>query len=516
MNTPRLATEAVPLLKTIRGRRIVNSTRSFNFYVISRRLRCLSTTTTASSATASRSTGEIPTFKVTKVFFDGKQETLYLQPSDLLKSASIYARDLFNTLNLTSRQERKTGLVASAVPRRAIPVIIPRQDSILVNFGNIRAVVQTDAVLLMDAHSAYVKHFALELQEIFQSSHLPSMLIHDDIQEPDELIFLEHVLKDAVKSFNRRLRLYEPIVDSFLDKVASEVMEDSTGAHLLVPLKDALQSFEIQVQQSFQCLTDLLNNDEEMLDLLLTEQAEARMTNQEVAFDRHEQVELLLGVYARQLSNSLYEIRYLLNRLQSKQEFVSLALAGYRNRLVRMNVNLGIGALSLGLGTTVAGFFGMNLINGLETSPTAFLSVVTMCSVTSTCVAMGSLSYLNGRTLHERAEQRLDEIETLTSALSDMCALDFTIKTTLDNRQSLNKEEFKSVLRRARQSKQVSSKEVDLLFNVFDTVQDGYISEEDFEKHQFLFRTDEKVPDGGGDDDAEDDEKESVAGEKQK
>lgn len=48
-----------------------------------------------------------------------------------------------------------------------------------------------------------------------------------------------------------------------------------------------------------------------------------------------EHVEVLLGVYARQLSTIQYEIQYLLSRLESKREFVSLALASYRNRMIR-------------------------------------------------------------------------------------------------------------------------------------------------------------------------------------
>lgn len=48
-----------------------------------------------------------------------------------------------------------------------------------------------------------------------------------------------------------------------------------------------------------------------------------------------EYVEILVGVYARQLSSMLWEIQYLLSRLESKREFVALALASYRNRMVR-------------------------------------------------------------------------------------------------------------------------------------------------------------------------------------
>jgi hypothetical protein len=81
----------------------------------------------------------------------------------------------------------------------------------------------------------------------------------------------------------RRIRLYEPIVDAFVNRVANEVFSDAR-VHQLVPLKDSLQSFELQVTQWLHCLTDLLNDDED--------QAEARQTGIPVEFARHQHVEM--------------------------------------------------------------------------------------------------------------------------------------------------------------------------------------------------------------------------------
>ena len=52
----------------------------------------------------------------------------------------------------------------------------------------------------------------------------------------------------------------------------------------------------------------------------------------------------------------------MVREIQSKQEFISLALDSYRNRLVSMNLQISIAGLSLALSTTIAGFFGMNVI----------------------------------------------------------------------------------------------------------------------------------------------------------
>jgi magnesium transporter len=354
---------------------------------------------------------------------------------------------------------------------------MPRTDLIVLSFGNVRAVAGLDHVFLFDAHSPLVQDFASELALCFSNNNKGLTA------EPNELIFLEQVLRDTMEAYNRRLRLFEPIVDSFLDKVQNEVYSD-TGVHQLVPLKDSLQSFEISVKQNLECLTELLNNDQEMLDILLTEQAAAKAAGTTIDFSRHEHVELLVGVYARQLSNIVMEIAFLLQRLQSKQEFVALALSGYRNRMIRMNVHIGIAGLSMGLGTTIAGFFGMNLITGLETVPFAFGSVVLGSGLAATGIAAGSLNYLSGHKMQMRAAQRMEEIDTLAGALSDMCALDYTVKTTIENGKKIDKEEFRKTLKKARQSKKASQKEVDLLFEVLDRVHDGELTSEDFVEYQ--------------------------------
>jgi hypothetical protein len=152
------------------------------------------------------------------------------------------------------------------------------------------------------------------------------------------------------------------------------------------------------------------------------------------------------------------EISYLLGRIQSKQEFVALTLASYRNRMVRMHVHLGITGLSLGLSTAVAGLFGMNVVNGFESSPTAFSSVVLGSGFGGIIISAGCLSFLSGRGMLKRAEQRLEEMESLTEALPDMTALDHALKSTIEKGQPIDKSQFRNVLRRARNSNQASQR----------------------------------------------------------
>lgn len=414
------------------------------------------------------SQGKDEKFKVSEIqYSSGRLSTINLPPTEIMRRTSLLPRDLVS-LHLTSREERYSGQVYR--PRRPPTAILPRQDCILLSFGNIRAVAGYHSVYVLDAHGKISKSFAKDLSAVFKT---------DQTGEAPELLFLEAVLRDTVDTYNRRIRLFEPIVNDFLERVTNDVFSE-TGVHQLEPLKEALQAFELEVKQSLECLTSLLNDDDQMLNLLLSEQFEARNRGVEVDFSRHEYVELMLSVYSRQILNTQQEIQYFLVRLQSKQEFVGLALAGYRNRLVRMNVNLGIVGVSTGITTATTGLFGMNLVSGFEESPVAFAIVSGSSATLAVFVAATCFSFIRGSLMQQRAQQRLDEIETFTSALSDMDALDYTIKKMMKRNAHMDRETFKQKLLEARQTHHVSDAEVDVLFEILDTHKDNHLSVHDF------------------------------------
>ena len=82
--------------------------------------------------------------------------------------------------------------------------------------------------------------------------------------------------------------------------------------------------------------------------------------------------------------------------------------------------------------------------------------------------------------MQQRAEERLAEIETFVSALSDMGAVDYTLKRLMNGSGRMNKETFKKLLIEARASNQASDDEIDLLFRVLDTNKDNELTWRDF------------------------------------
>jgi hypothetical protein len=169
-------------------------------------------------------------FKVTRVSFaDGATETINLESHSLLRKSSVYVRDLFFTLNLTTQKERKSQ--SKAITRRSSSAILPRKDAIVVSFGNIRALISLQDTLLFDAHDPSVQSFASELRQAMQAQQGSSSSNQSQAEaaatssigdheasttttsnaDPKELIALELIIREGVDAFHRHLRLFEPI-----------------------------------------------------------------------------------------------------------------------------------------------------------------------------------------------------------------------------------------------------------------------------------------------------------------
>ena len=245
--------------------------------------------------------------------------------------------------------------------------ILPRETEIVMAFGCVRAIINTKSALIFDAHKPTIKQHAMRISNQLMRKDTfafrdGKIILHKGEKAgksttPFEVDMVEQIVREVCTMYSRRIRLYEPIVNSLMDRVTSEAFSHS-NMHKLVPVKDSLQRFEMNVKGALHSITELLENDEDMIDLQLTEKARAKAENRTLPHSSHESVEMLLEEYARQLNSILLEIDYMLSRVQSKQDMMALSLDGYRNRMIRMNLYLTIGGISLAFGTAVAGFFG--------------------------------------------------------------------------------------------------------------------------------------------------------------
>jgi len=463
----------------------------------------------------------------TVTYADATAHSILSSPS----TTPLHARD-FLALHLNpdadrrsrrDREESKPHAAPTPPVRRSdnvVPSLLPRRESFLVCLGHVRAIVGRESATFFHVARPNVAMFIRDLSGSIMlrySSRVNKSAAwkRNDGADPFELVVLEEILREVCASYHRRIHMYRPVVDAILkgnytsEGVGSDDFND--GLHRLIPLKDSLRQTEMEVVAISQTLQAVLDNDEDMLGLLLTEAAEARREGRTLDEALHTSAEILLEEYCRQLVDIVGQVRFLTERIRNKQELYAIGLDAHRNQMVRMNLQLAILGVSLATWTTVAGVFGMNLTTGLEENPYAFSVISSSCAIFGAGFYAHSSNHIFGRTMRSRAQQKMNELETISRALSDMDSLDFAIKNLIQCNKSQHdsissssfsgssdpaavelrlqkvnsKNLFRKKLAEARgringeTAGKVSNEEVELLFGILDKNQDGILEREE-------------------------------------
>eukprot|EP00615_Pteridomonas_danica_P008443 CAMPEP_0114370144 /NCGR_PEP_ID=MMETSP0101-20121206/32267_1 /TAXON_ID=38822 ORGANISM="Pteridomonas danica, Strain PT" /NCGR_SAMPLE_ID=MMETSP0101 /ASSEMBLY_ACC=CAM_ASM_000211 /LENGTH=388 /DNA_ID=CAMNT_0001521481 /DNA_START=461 /DNA_END=1627 /DNA_ORIENTATION=- len=333
---------------------------------------------------------------------------------------------------------------------------------------------------------------------------------------PFELVVVEHILVELCAAYQRRMVLFQPVVSRLLLGLTHGSENDAMeGLHRLVPIKTGIGNFQMVIDEAVECLEHLLDNDEDLLGLLLSEKKlrldrgdttplEGSLHNQ--VLDRgdntplegslHNQVEVLVEAYHRRLVLIKHQIRFLMQRVGSTQEITSIRMDVSRNRIIRTSLHLTIASVSLAVMTTMAGFLGMNLeipffIDGGFTSgggggeEGVGVGGAPFLIATGTALTLGGAIYGFGlahasgvlRRLNKNGVQDVDEVVALSRIFEDMSSIEHAVHKHLqmdDDTQTLTKEYFSEFLAKET-SRDVTPREIELIFEVFDVTRDGRI-----------------------------------------
>jgi len=400
-------------------------------------------------------------FMVVHLSRGGAVEDRRVSSYELLSDQAIHARDLVS-LALRDHVHRM---------QRSPALILARGSCIVLALGQIKAIIKADSMILFNPHQKFVRQWLHGLRE---------MLVKNDSNVPFELAVVEEALRDICATYRRRVFLYRPLVDTILAS-GENLNEVEAGLQRMVLLKDSLSDFQLEIEDHMSLLQNLLNDDEGMLALLLTAQAEAKVQGVQINSQLHSEVEVLLENYHRQLILSLHDVMSMLRRVKSKQDFLSISLNVHRNRMVRVNVHIGIVSLSIGICTTIAGYFGMNVpmpgyFIGL---PSAFAVITGGSLVLAGLAHTLCLSYLGGQSTRNHAREEFKLIQALQDVLHDMNRLDYALKSVAYKPQ-LTRDEFGVALRNATIHREVDDREVDLIFSSLDRSRDGVLQASEF------------------------------------
>lgn len=117
--------------------------------------------------------------------------------------------------------------------------------------------------------------------------------------------------------------------------------------------------------------------------------------------DQHDEIEMMLENYVKQLDTVHSEVTSALRSVKTTETATQIRLDAMRNRVLRLDVFLNLGAVSVGVGGLVAGAFGMNLTSGFEEDPLAFWFVSGLAVVSTTLCFRGVLAYLRYRRIFQ-------------------------------------------------------------------------------------------------------------------
>ena len=343
---------------------------------------------------------------------------------DLINTQGVHARDLFSL-----------DIGGDSTPMNpdhetVHPMILPRADSIVISMGTIKAIVARTKVIVFEPEKPLVKQWATNFLKSVTSVYRSIQELDGDEVLSFELFCIEDVLKSTCDVYERRVILFSPLVDNLMQQMDKEA-DAYAGIDRLLPIRDALQQFEIDVKETQDCLTTLLANDDDMAQLMLSENT----VRGSVDITRHVVVELLVESYAARLTHTLNNVVYQQQKVKSRQEVAEFSVQMQRNRILRMNLHCGIAGVSIGLATIVSSMYGMNIpLPEVSTAifGSQFGTLFAIATIGPSIVYSLSFRYLRGTGFKQLEERRGEQKAMLKALFSDIGAVDYAVRESFN------------------------------------------------------------------------------------
>jgi len=186
---------------------------------------------------------------------------------------------------------------------------------------------------------------------------------------PYEFRALEAVLISVTSGLESEFEgVREPVV-----RVLRELEEDIDRdklRHLLIFSKK-LGTFEQKARLVRDAIDDLLEADDDLASMYLSEKAEGRERDE----DNHEEVELLLESYHKVADEIVQVSSNLVSAIRNTEEIVRAILDSNRNSLMLLELKFSIGTFGISIGMFIAALYGMNLENFIEETNWGFAGV---------------------------------------------------------------------------------------------------------------------------------------------
>ncbi|EIW51629.1 Mg2+ transporter protein cora-like protein [Trametes versicolor FP-101664 SS1] len=284
-------------------------------------------------------------------------------------SGQFKKSDLCSEHRLNPRDLRK---IDSRIPN-LVPTILVRKEAILVNILHIRALVKADTVILFDTYGSADSR----LHSVFLY-HLEHNLRAKTSGLPYEFRALESILLSVLSALEAEMVFIRNLVGGLLAELEDDIDHDRFKR--LLHYSRRLASFQNRAKLVQEALEEVLEQDQDLAAMYLTDKRNGVPRQ----LDDHEDLEVLLESFSKQVEEIVNEAENIQSNVQSTQEIVELILDSNRNALLALDLKVSILTMGIGIGTLVAGVFGMNLKSHFEDHDYAFyvMSVAAIAACT--------------------------------------------------------------------------------------------------------------------------------------
>lgn len=307
---------------------------------------------------------------------------LEILPDGTVSARQVQKADVALELSLNLRDLR----VVDPTFRNESPVILARPTAMVIHLVHVRVLVTATRVLLFDPHHPAVAALTPRLRARLLDATHPL---------PFEMRALEAVLVDVCCGIREEVARLKPKVQAALHVMSKEGEFGgrgiTEGLDALLPLEMALNELTGSVGMVRTALNEVLMSDEDMSDMYLSWKA---ATGEERGVDEHDEIEMMVEGYLKQVDAVVFDLGRLLRAVKTTENVTQIRLDASRNRILRLEVFLNLGAVSVASAACFAGLFGMNLLSGLEEDPHAFWVVSAASAGVAAVVFRSVLMYL--------------------------------------------------------------------------------------------------------------------------
>ncbi|KAK8869654.1 hypothetical protein IAR55_000222 [Kwoniella newhampshirensis] len=280
--------------------------------------------------------------------------------------------------DLDPRDLRKLDSLAPSL----VPIILTRKTCILISMLHIRALIKPDRVIIFDTagtqESELQRRFKYHLERNIRAG---LELKEEDSNGEEEVVLpyehraLESILVATANALEEEMAFTRQLVQHLLADLEDDINRENLKK--LLHYSRRIVGFQSRARYVKSAVDEVLDSDEDLSAMYLTSRAQGKPR----ALHDHEQLELLLESFVKQVEEIVSEVDTTVANMNSTQEIAELMLDSGRNALLALDIKISIATLGVGTGALVAGLFGMNLTTELEHSPYAFLAVSGTASV---------------------------------------------------------------------------------------------------------------------------------------